>query len=177
VRTKHGAASRARARLGSVAAAFCSCILATAGSGIASAAGLPNPCAVVPSAQIAAALGRKSAPPATLSAVNTTATCTYGSTLRLFVGYTAIVNPATPVLVAAVPGLPHGHFMTYKGSSQTAVLFYAGSAATGIYGVVRNYGKVSKSQLEKLAKLLYASAAGASGTSGAPPTAVHLVGG
>src|ERR1019366_658417 len=97
--------------------------------------GVPNPCAVVPSAEIAAALGRKSAPHSTLSAVNTTATCSYGTSLTLFVGYTAIANPATPALVAAVPGLPHGHFMTYKGSTQTEVLFFVGSAATGVYGV------------------------------------------
>ena len=122
----------------------------------AAAGPLPNPCQVVSGPTIAAAFGITSAPPSTLTAITQSQTCSYrGGKLTISVGYTAIGNPAFPKTLMNVPGLPHGKFATYAGSTQTQVSFYKGSAATGIYGTVRNTGKISKAHLEAIALALY----------------------
>ncbi len=175
--TRRQSFSWRRARLVAAAALSLSIAVIGVGSALGSVAGLPNPCTVVPSAEVATALGLKRAPSARLSAVNTTATCSYGASLTLFVGYKAVVNPAPPAQVATVPGLAHGYYLTFKGSTQTEVTFLYGSTASGVYGVVRNYVKVTKSRLEQIARVLYAGVSGASGSPGAPPPAVHLVSG
>ena len=58
--------------------------------------------------------------------------------------------------------VPHGAYSTYAGSTQSQLTFYTGTAATGIYGVIRNYGKVTQKSLVKLGKLLAAAMSGSS---------------
>jgi hypothetical protein len=161
-------------RAGTVAAASIACALAF-GAPSASAArlDLPDTCAVVPAKLIASALGVKRAPPSTLARVTTTATCSYkGGQITVSVGYTALTNPAPPLKVKKVSGLPHGFYATYKNSTQTQVSFYKGaSAATGIYGVVRNFARIPEKKLEAVAKALYAGISAAGG----PPAAVGIV--
>jgi len=152
------------------------CGLVSTGMSAAAPPGLPDPCTAVPSADIAAAFGLKSAPPSTLATVRNVSTCSFGSgQLTVSVGYTTIANPAVPAQVTLVAGLPHGTFMTYKGSTQSEILFYKGSAATGVYGVVRNFASIGKLKLETIAKALYSGMTGQPGTATGP--SVNLVSG
>lgn len=173
-RTAVGLGSRGRARSTATAIVVLGYALAQAGLGLASPAALPDPCAAVPSALVASALGVKHAPAFRLTSVNNTATCSYGTSLTVFVGLTAIVNPALPLRVSAVAGLPHGSYMTFRGSTQTEIRFVVGGTANGVYGVVRNYVRIPKPKLVKIAKALDAAMAGQSGTS-TTPASVHLV--
>jgi hypothetical protein len=115
---------------------------------------LPNPCQIVPTSLIASALGTKKAPPGTASAVTNVSTCNYTGKLTISVGYTALTNPAPAVTEKAVPGLPHGTYEAFAGSTQTEVTFFEGTAASGVYGVVRNYVKIPKAKLVKIAVAL-----------------------
>ncbi len=153
----------------SAPAALLCCGLVASPSGLGAPAALPNPCVAIPSAMVARALGMKTPPVSSLAVVNDTQTCSYaGVKLTVFVGYSAIESPAIPAKVVAVPGLPHGTYDTYAGSTQTAVTFYKGTAATGTYGVIRDYGKIRKVKLETLARVLYAAITGGGGGSSAP---------
>jgi hypothetical protein len=144
------------------------CTLVGAGNVFASA-GDVDPCTAVPSALIATALGAPEAPTPTLATVMNVSTCNYGNgELTLSVGYTTIANQAPPAKVAAVPGLPHGKYMTYTHSTQTAIIFYQGTAATGLYGVVRNFAKIKKSNLQAIAIALNAGMTGSPDTQTAP---------
>ena len=126
---------------------------------------------------VAHALGLKTAPVSTASVVVTTQTCSYaGVKLTVAVGYTVIQNPARPVKSSKVKGLPHGTYTTYAGSTQTQVFFYKGTAATGIYGVIRNYGKIRRAKLEQFAKALYAAMpAPSAGAQPAPTPGIQLI--
>jgi hypothetical protein len=120
---------------------------------------LPNPCTAVPGSAIAAAFGIASPPFALLSVVRTTETCTYshaGVILTLFVGYSSIGQPGTVKQALAVPKLPHGLYDTFTNTAQRQVTFYKGTAASGIYGIVRTNRTVTKARLEALARTLYA---------------------
>lgn len=152
-----------------------SCALMVAGNA-AAATSLVDPCAAVPSALIASALGVSEAPASNLASVMNVSTCNYGNgELTVSVGYTTIANPAPPAKVATVPGLPHGRYMTYARSTQTQIIFYQGTAATGIYGVVRNFAKIKKANLEAIARALNAGISGQPETQTTP--SVQLVNG
>jgi hypothetical protein len=138
------------------------------------AALLPSPCDAVPGNLVAKALGLKKPPQATLTTVAGIETCSYkGIKLTVAVGTTAIQSSATPKTIARVSGLPHGRYTTYTGSKQSQILFSTGSGADAVFAVIRNYGTIRRSKLERFARALYAAMAGASG-SGAPsgPTLV-----
>lgn len=138
---------------------------------------LPDACGSVPSADVAAAFNSATPPASTEATVRNIQTCSFGSgQLTVSIGYTALGNPAIPVTVKSVPGLPHGEYMTYRGSTQTEIVFYEGSAATGVYCVVRNYAKISKKNLTLIAQAVNAALAGQTGT-GAAPGGVHLISG
>jgi hypothetical protein len=138
-------------------------------AGLGASAALPNPCTAVPDTSIAALLGMKTPPPSTLSTVLNMQRCNYeGVKLTVQVGYTVMVNPAAPAKVTNVPGLPHGIYKTYRGSTWSEVSFYVGSAAKGTYGVVSNFGKIRRAKLEKIAKLLHAGIVGSGGSATTP---------
>ncbi len=138
---------------------------------------LPNPCDAVPAADVAAALGVKQPPPSALAQVRNVATCSFAvGKLTVAVGYSTLVNPAPPAHTALVASLPHGSYMTFKGSPQTEIVFYEGSAATGVYGVVRAFVPVKEGRLVTVARALAAaivSGSGAGATSTIP--SVQLV--
>ena len=103
------------------AAAALACVtLAWVGSAAAQNT-LPYPCGVVPTADIIAALGTKLGSVApVLSSVPNVSTCSYAEgSLSISVGTTTIANPALPLKVVTVPGLPTGTYKTYRGSTQT----------------------------------------------------------
>jgi hypothetical protein len=146
--------------------------LAAAVCGLAGATSIPNPCTAVPGTIVAAALGLAKPPATSLAVVSGTQTCSYGGVmLTVSVGLSVLKNPATPLKVQKVKGLEHGLYSTYLGSTQTQVAFYKGSAATGTYGVIRNFGKIPRASLERFAKALYA-AIGVGGSNGAPGTKI-----
>jgi hypothetical protein len=140
-------------------------MLTSAASGLAAPTDLPDPCTVVPSALIASAMGLKKAPPATLSTVTNVSTCAYkGGLLTISVGYTALTNPTPPATLSKVAGLPNGRYETYTGSTQTEVTFVKGTTATGLYAVVRNFGRIPKKKLVKIAEALYKGLGSATGS-------------
>lgn len=153
--------------------------LALVGQGMASIAQVPDPCSAIPSSDVLSAFHVSKMPRATLSVVNTVQTCVYGQgQLTVSIGYSVIANPALPVTSVTVSGLPHGVFRTYSDSSQTEITFYTGTAATGVYGVVRNFAKIPKSKLITVAKALYAAMAeqtGGTGGTGSTSPSVNLI--
>ena len=133
-------------------------VLLTAAPGLGVTPALPNPCASVPPAVVASALGLKTAAGSKLYQVVRTATCSYRSgKLTLFVGYTSIGLPGTVAKSTRVSGLPHGFYNTYTNTVETQVTFYKGPAASAVYGIVTTTGAVSKPNLERIARLLYGS--------------------
>jgi len=141
-----------RVLLGGAAALAAVCFLAAAASAASAArADIPDPCSIVPASLIASALGTKQAPTGVLSSVTNASTCAYGRLLSISVGYTAITNPSLPASHSKVPGVPNGLYETYAGTTQTQITFVKGSAATGLYAVIRNYGKIPKKKLIKIA--------------------------
>jgi len=66
--------------------------------------------------------------------------------------------------------VPHGVYTTYAGSKQTQIEFYEGTAATGLYVVVRAFTAVKQKQLVRIARLADATLGSSEPTSG-----VHLV--
>ena len=138
---------------------------------------LPYPCGVVPTADIVAALGTKLGSVApVLSSVQNVSTCSYaGGSLSISVGTTTIANPALPLKVVHALGLPTGTYKTYSGSTQTEIVFVKGSAATGTYGVVRNYAKIKQAKLlEAIAIALYKGITSGPTGSGTSTTPVKL---
>jgi hypothetical protein len=130
-------------------------------------ADLPNPCQAVPAGVVASALGLQQPPTSTLATVTNASTCSFkGGMLTVSVGYTALTNPAPPLKETKVPGLPNGIYETYRGSTQTQVTFFKGTAASGLYAVIRSFGHIPKLKLEKVAKALYAGLGDASGGGG-----------
>jgi hypothetical protein len=162
-----GTAPDTRLRASASAALAAACCLA-AGAPVASAgrADLPDPCQIVPASLIASALGVKKAPAGTLVTVTNVSTCTYGSILSISVGYTALANPQHPASQSKVPGVPNGLYETYAGSTQTQITFVKGSAATGLYAVIRNFGRIPK---KKLIKIAVAVSKGLGSTTGSAP--------
>ncbi len=125
---------------------------------------VPNPCQAVPGGVIAAAFGLAQPPPSTLSTVTNASTCSYKhGVLTVSVGYTAITNPAAPLKVGKVSGLPNGLYETYSGSTQSEVTFFRGAASNGLYAVVRNFARMPRAKLEKIARALYAGLGSADG--------------
>jgi len=124
--------------------------------GAASAANLPDPCTMVPAATIASAFGGK-APAGTNAATTNTSTCSYNGRLTVEVGLTALTNGETPLKTIKVSGLPHGVYSTYPHTTQTEIVFYEGTAATGTYVVIRNFAKIPEGKLVKIAKAVNAS--------------------
>jgi hypothetical protein len=154
------------ARLGRSVAIAGGTLLIFAGHAVAADGSLPNPCELVSPSLVSSALGIKSAPVSRLSTVINVSTCAYkGGALTVSVGYTALTNPAPPATQAKVRGIPSGIFETYTGSTQTEVTFFKGTAATGIYGVVRNFAKIPKKKLLKVAVALYNGLGSSSGGS------------
>ncbi len=134
-------------------------------------ADLPNPCALVAPAVIASAFGTKTAPPSSDAATSNTSTCSYkNGLLTIEVGYTALTNPAPPLKVTVVKGLPHGQLSVYAGN-QRQIVFFRGTAANGLYVVIRNFAKIPPKKLEKLARTLNTSLSGVAGSGG-----VHIIG-
>lgn len=151
--------------------------LAGASAGSGSAGQPPDPCTAVPAADVAAALHAATPPPSTLATVRNVQTCSFGTgQLTISIGYTALGSPAVPIKESAVPGIPHGYYMTYRATTQTEISFYVGSAATGVYGVVRNFAKISKKELIVIAQALYAGMAGLAGSSSGAAPGAHLIG-
>lgn len=131
-------------------------------------ASLPNPCSIVPGAVIASAFGVRTPPSATFASVPKVSTCAYGhGQLTVAVGFTVLGNPALPLRVVSVPGLPHGKYETYAGTTQSELIFVEGSTATGIYGVVRNYARIPESKLIKVAQALASALTSSNATPGA----------
>jgi len=131
----------------------------------------------VPPTVLAAALGVKQAPSSTLAQVTSVATCSFArGKLTVAVGYSTFANPAQPAHTTLIPSLPHGSYMTFKGSPQTEIVFYQGSAATGVYGVVRAFVPVKQGRLVSVARALAAAivAGSASGATSTIPS-VQLV--
>jgi len=149
--------------------------VAYTGPSYASSTALPDPCAAIPSTLIASAFRPEGAPQSSVATVRNVSTCSYGNDLTVSVGTTAIVNPAYAATVVKVPGLPHGTYMTYKGSTQTEILFYSGSAANAIYGVVRNFATIKKAPLERIATALFGGITGQSDPQATP--SARLIGG
>ena len=150
-------------RSGAAALALAGCLLAV--PALAAGAAPANTCALVPASVIATAFGVKKAPASTLSSVTNASTCAYkGGLLTVSVGSTALTNTATPLKETKVPGLTNGIYETYKGSSQTEVTFYRGSATSGLYAVVRNFGHITGPKLEAVAKALSTALGSASST-------------
>ncbi len=146
--------------------------------GIGSAAALPDPCTAVPIADVISALGLKHAPSMTLAQVPNVSTCAFGgSKLTVSVGTTTIANPALPLKVVTIPGLPNGTYRTYPHSTQTEIVFIQGTIAAGNYGVIRNYVNIKKGKLVAIAKALYAAMNQQPGSTTQTTPAVHLVGG
>jgi hypothetical protein len=165
------AAGKVRSRAGRSAAVVAAAGfgLFLSGVGFGTSTTFPNPCALVPSTAVASALGMKSPPTSSLATLSTSATCTYGNAkVSVSVGQTALLNSAPTKTRAPVKGLPHGIYSTFTGSTQTQIVFYTGTSATALYGVVRNYGKIRRAKLERFAKLLYAGMVG-SGSSATQP--------
>jgi hypothetical protein len=117
---------------------------------------------------IASAFDLRQAPSSTLTTVSGIATCTYNGELSLSDGYATLGNPGIPTKITKVPGLPQGTYMTYKNSSQTEIVFHTGTAAAGVYGVIRNYGAIKEAKLEKIALALYLGIRGAADTQTTP---------
>jgi hypothetical protein len=141
--------------------------LAVTGTAIGSRATAPDPCVSVSPQAVASALGLKHPPKTSEAMIPTASTCAYaGVLLTVSVGSTAITNPAPPKKVVKVSGLPNGQYMTYSGSTQSQITFFKGTAATGTYGVIRNFGKISEAKLVHFAKLLYAAVSGGATTPG-----------
>ena len=115
---------------------------------------LPGACGLVSSSLIASALGTKKPPAGTLATVTNASTCSYNNVLTISVGYTALTNPAAPATQTKIAGIPNGIYETYSGSTQTQITFFKGAAATGVYCVVRNFGRIPKQKLIKVAKAL-----------------------
>ncbi len=131
----------------------------------AAAAGIPDPCTAIPGIEVASALHLKQPPAAALATVNATQTCSFaGGKLTVSVGYSVLADPEPPLLTVNVPGLPHGRYMTYDGTAQTQIVFYLGSPASGVYGVIRNYATITKTPLEQIAKSLASAIASSSGS-------------
>jgi hypothetical protein len=173
-RAGHLSTGRRGARLGLVAGLACSALVVAA---VASAdGGLPNPCTAVASGDVVSALGLKHAPASVLSSVPNIETCSFDrGALTVSVGFNTLANPAVPAKVVTVPGLPNGTYRTYTGSTQTEILFVKGAVATGVYGVVRNFAKITEKKLTTVAKDLYAGISGQTDTQTAP--SVKLVAG
>ena len=145
---------------GAAALALAGCLLAA--PALAAGAAPATTCALVPASVIAKAFGVKTAPASSVSSVTNASTCSYkGGLLTVSVGSTALTNTATPLKESKVPGLANGTYETYKGSSQTEVTFYRGSATTGLYAVVRNFGHISGPKLEAVARALSTALASA----------------
>jgi len=141
----------------------CTVFAALAVNGIATGSRetVPDPCVSVSPQVVASALGLKQPPKTSEAMIPTASTCSYtGVLLTVSVGSTAITNPAPPKKVVKVKGLPNGQYMTYSGSTQSQITFFKGTAATGTYGVIRNFGKISEAKLVHFAKLLYAAVSG-----------------
>ena len=131
-----------------------SLLIALAGTAGANAVAPPDPCSLVPAAVIASAFGSK-LPPSTTSVTPDASTCSYkNGQLTIEVGSTALTNPATPFKTVKVAGLPHGLYETYAHTTQSQIVFYEGTAATGTYAVLRNYARIPKAKLIKVAKAL-----------------------
>jgi hypothetical protein len=155
-------------RLGAAALVLAGCLLAA--PALAAGATPANPCELVPASVIARAFGVKKPPASTLSSVTNASTCSYkGGLLTVSVGSTALTNTATPLKESKVPGLANGIYETYEGSSQTEVTFYRGSANSGLYAVVRNFGHISGAKLAAVARALSTAlaSAGSAGPGGA----------
>jgi hypothetical protein len=166
--------SRRRSRLTGlfgVGAAIACAVVCLAPSADATQADLPNPCALVAPAVIASAFGTKTAPSSSDVATSNTSTCSYkNGQLTIELGYTALTSPQAPIRTSVVKGLPHGQLYVYAGS-RSQLVFYRGTAANGIYAVIRNFVKIPASKLEKIAKALNAQMTGLTGSGGA-----HIIG-
>lgn len=136
-------------------------------------ADLPDPCGLVPAPTVAAAVGAKAASATSVATTPTTSTCSYGGLLTVEVGVTALTNPFPAVHTTKVTGIPHGVYSTFANPKQTQIVFYEGTAATGVYVVVRAFTKVKAAKLVAIALLAH----GTLTTTGTPsPSAdVHLV--
>ena len=148
--------------------------LIPAGAAHASAKDVPNPCVAVPSSMVAHALGLKTA-----AGVNPVGCLQHADLLLRRRQADRVRRPDRAKKSGHAPEAQEGggsrardvHHV--RGSTQTQITFYKGTAATGIYGVVRNFGKIRRAKLEEFAKAL--SAAIGSGGSGGQPTGVKIV--
>jgi hypothetical protein len=145
-------------------------LAATAG---AAASDLPDACTIVPISAVRSALGATKTPTSADAATSNTSTCSYDNgLLTIEIGYTALTNPFVPLHVTKVPVLPHGELSTFPHTTQTQLTFYRGSAATGLYAVIRSYGRIPAAKLEKLGVALNHGLVGVTGSGG-----IHIVSG
>ena len=171
LRAPHSGRGSRLTALPCVGAAIASAVLCLAPSAGAMQADLPNPCALLAPAVIASAFGTKTAPSSSDAATSNTSTCSYkNGLLTIEVGYTALTNPAPPLKVTVVKGVPHGQLSVYAGN-QRQIVFFRGTAANGLYVVIRNFAKIPPKKLEKLARTLNTSLSGVAGSGG-----VHIIG-
>jgi hypothetical protein len=80
--------------------------------------------------------------------------------MTIEIGYTALTNPAPALKVTKVPSVPHGVYTTFPHTTQTQLLFYRGTAGTGLYVVLRSFGKIPEAKLLKVAKAVNTGLAG-----------------
>jgi hypothetical protein len=125
---------------------------ATTGAG---AVAPPDPCSLVPPAVIASVFAVKSPPASTTSVTPNASTCSYkNGQLTIEVGSSALTNPASPLKTTKVAGIPHGFYDSYAHTTQSQIVFYEGTAADGTYAVLRNFARIPKAKLIKVAKAL-----------------------
>jgi hypothetical protein len=132
------------------------------------AAPVTDPCNLVAADAVATAVGATAAAATSAAATPTTSTCSYGGILTIQTGSTALTNPARPLKRIVVSSVPHGFYSTYAGSKQTQIVFYEGTAAAGVYVVVRAFVPVQQARLVRIARLAHAKLSGSTET---PPPA------
>jgi len=135
-------------------------VLALAAAASTVAAPVADPCSLVAADAVAAAVGVTAATAASVAATPTTSTCSFGGILTIETGSTALTNPARAFKKVVVAGVPHGIYSTYVGSKQTQIVFYEGSAADGLYVVVRAFVPVKQLRLVRIARLVHAALSG-----------------
>ena len=149
------------------AAAFlCVAVLGAAAtpSGSGASLVLPDPCTLVPATMIASAFGARKAPMSTSTSVPNVDTCSWkNGQLTISVGYVALTNPAAPLSVTKVPAVPGGQYETYAGK-KSQLTFIEGTAATGVYVVIRNYVRIPEKKLVAIAKVLAQGLTGIGGS-------------
>lgn len=132
----------------------------------ASVTDAPNPCTLIPAATAKAVFGGKTTPSFVASAGPTTATCNYeNGKLTVEIGASAFTNGAPALKTVKLKNLPHGVYSTFPHTTQTQIVFYEGTAASGTYVVIRNFVRIPEAKLVKIATVVNKALGGATSSS------------